>query len=343
MSPTMIATSIIFQLGRPFTPAMSLFNNMLAVLFSLSQLRPARSSKLPGRPLLPKPVKHQRPLSGRLPQDTWDSHMHVIDPVRYPLSPDAAYVPQRHDLSDAVSFESTVGIENIVMVQPSIYDTDNSALLDALRGLGAGRGRGVVAFDLPINGSLLQHWHELGVCGVRLNVQSLGATVDATAFSALLQRYAAVIKPFGWVLQAYIPMSLLVPLESTIRGLGVQFCVDHFGQPAQPTNSTGLRPEPYAIQGFSSLISLLQSGNTWVKFSAPYRVNLTAEWLDAVAKEVLRVRRDRVVFATDWPHTRFEGLEIRPFIDRCLDWAEEADCIEEVFSTNARSLWRVDR
>ncbi|KAK5702752.1 hypothetical protein LTR97_003698 [Elasticomyces elasticus] len=330
------------QLGRPFTPAMSLLQNML-VLFTLSrQLHTSQAARLPDRQLPPRPTKHQRTLAERLPEDTWDSHMHVIDPARFPLSPDAAYVPQRHDLFDAVSFESSVSMKNIVMVQPSIYATDNSALLDGLKGLGPDRSRGVVQFDLPINSSKLQAWDALGVRGVRLNVQSTGAAVNVAEFAALMRQYAVAIKPFGWVLQAYIPMYLLDPLAPTIRELGVDFVVDHFGQPAQPINTTMSTIDPYAIQGFGSLISLLEGGNTWVKFSAPYRVNLTTDWLDAVAKEVLNVRSDRVVFATDWPHTRFEGLDIRPFIERCLDWAEEANCVEKVFSTNAKSLWRVE-
>jgi predicted TIM-barrel fold metal-dependent hydrolase len=89
------------------------------------------------------------------------------------------------------------------------------------------------------------------------------------------------------------------------------------------------------------LIRLLQHGNVFVKFSAPYRVGLDSNQLDALAKEILRVQNDRVVFATDWPHTRFEGLDIKPFEERCLEWAEEAGCVDNVFSKNAKALWKI--
>ena len=62
--------------------------------------------------------------------------MHVIDPKRYPLAPGAVYVPSTNSVWDAVSFENTVGMKNIVAVQPSIYGNDNSAMLDSMLRVG---------------------------------------------------------------------------------------------------------------------------------------------------------------------------------------------------------------
>src|ERR1700712_5117348 len=56
----------------------------------------------------------KRTVADRLPKDTWDGHMHVIDPKRYPLAPGAVYVPSTNSVWDAVSFENTVGMKNIV-------------------------------------------------------------------------------------------------------------------------------------------------------------------------------------------------------------------------------------
>lgn len=61
--------------------------------------------------------------------------MHVIDPDDYPLAVDAQS-PKRHILSDALAFESTIRIKNIVLVQQSIYGNNNGCMLDALRQLG---------------------------------------------------------------------------------------------------------------------------------------------------------------------------------------------------------------
>lgn len=268
--------------------------------------------------------------------------MHVIDPKRYPLAPGAVYVPSTNSIWDAVSFENTVGMKNIVAVQPSIYGNDNSAMLDSMKALGPERSRGVVVFDeSTIETSTLKEWHALGVRGVRLNLASTSQSPDNGAFKNTIERYAELVKPFGWMVQIYMSMDLLPELESTIKALGVQVCFDHFAQPTIPSHTAGARFDPYTINGFSSLIRLLQYGNVFVKFSAPYRVGLESHQLEALAKEILRVKNDRVVFATDWPHTRFEGLDIKPFEERCLEWAEDAGCVDKVFSTNAKTLWKI--
>lgn len=270
--------------------------------------------------------------------------MHFIDPARYPLAADAAYTPAPHPLWDAVNAKTALKMKNIVLVQPSIYGYNNSALLDALRGLGPSRSRGVVRFDATtISSTILQEWHVLGVRGVRLNIQSTNSAVNATSFATILKTYANLTRPFGCVLQAYIPMSLLTSLEPTIRDLGMDFCVDHFGQPFAPSrNSSSPTFDPYtSVPGFSSLISLLRTRRMWVKSSADYRVDLTAHGLEVVAKEILRVRPDRVVFAEKWPHTRSEGPDVRPFEERVLKWCEEAGAVEMVFETNAKYLFGV--
>ena len=287
-----------------------------------------------------KPAR--RTLAERLPEETWDGHMHVVDPKRYPLDPSAIYEPSTHSVWDAVSFENTVSMKNILLVQPSIYGNDNSAMLDAMKALGPERSRGVVVFDeSTIETSTLEEWHRIGVRGVRLNLASTSQSPDIGAFRNTIRRYAELVKPFGWMVQIYMSMDLLPELESTIKGCGVRVCFDHFAQPTRPSIPAGPSFDPYTVTGFSSLIRLLRHGNVFVKFSAPYRVELDGQQLDALAKEILRVQNDRVVFATDWPHTRFEGLDIKPFEERCLEWAEDAGCVDKVFSTNADSLWHI--
>lgn len=275
----------------------------------------------------------------RLPQDTWDSHMHVVEPKKYPLASSATYIPEAHTLEEALLFESSVGMRNIVLVQPSIYGSDNSLILDVLRKLGPDRARGVVQFEPSIDKKTLDDWHTWGVRGVRLNVHSTGQEVDLDEFAARLKTHANIIRPYGWVLEAFISLSMLTHLEATIRDLGVPFCIAHFGMPKAGKQITDI----YDIPGYASLIRLIEGGDTWVKFSGDYRVGVSEQMLAAAAKEILRVRVDRAVFATDWPHTRFAGLDIQPFMQRCLEWCEEFNCEDAVFSSNAKVLWGVER
>lgn len=290
-------------------------------------------------------IVSKRSFLDKIPPNSWDSHMHVVDPINYPLVADAHYVPKTHLLSEALRFESTVGLRNIVFVQPSVYGNDNTCLLNALRQLGPHRGRAVVTFDpCTTSMSTLQEWHRIGVRGVRVNLQSVGKTMDSAELESTLQRYADIIRPLGWVLQIYVPLATSIVLEDIVPKLRVKVCLDHFGYPTLSSTSLCSRfDDPYLVPGFDSLIRLLRQGNTFVKMSAPYRISKDmGQALEPMAMELLRVAgNSRVLFATDWPHTRFEGLDIRPFVERVIEWCGNDDVlIDRIFRSNAEELWR---
>lgn len=285
-------------------------------------------------------------LSRPLPAGTWDSHMHVVNPDSYPLSPDAKYKPKPHTLGDAKSFYQTLGIENMVFVQPSIYATDNSCMLDALRELTPKHGRAVVELDpKTIDQGTLREWHDIGVRGVRVNLVSVGRDLSEQELREELQQYADVIRPLGWVLQVYVPMKMIAALESIVPELDVKFCIDHFGSPSLPKPYDPSKAiDPYSLPGFGSLVSLLKTGRVWVKLSAPYRISHDGKMrdLDAIGRELVKEAPDQVVYSTDWPHTRFDGIDSVPFIEMCYSWCGEGTgLIEKLFRTNAEKLWDV--
>lgn len=286
-----------------------------------------------------------RTLAERIPPGAWDSHMHVLDVENYALSPAAMYRPNSRSLEEALSFEAQVGIRNIVLVQPSIYGLDNTCLIDTLRALGPERGRGVVAFDPPaMTPDTLREWHDLGVRAVRLNVQSNELTVDAQELADQLHEYADVVRPFGWAVQVYVPMHMITLLEPIVPSLNIRFCIDHIGYPSLRGHNSA---DPYDLPGFASLARLLKSGQTYVKLSAPYRMSLRPDYSDIepIAKEVIRLGgTSRVVFATDWPHTRYEGLDIKPWMETVLDWCgDDEHLIQRLFTGNAEDLWDVPK
>ncbi|KAJ0109140.1 hypothetical protein J7T55_002332 [Diaporthe amygdali] len=284
-------------------------------------------------------------LPSRMPVGSWDSHMHVVDPNRYPLSLAAIYKPSPYTVSQAVDFETSIGASHLVIVQPSIYGYDNTCLLDALRAFGPTRARGVVAFDPEVTPpSTLREWHKLGVRGVRLNLRSTGNTMDHAEMEAVLRSYADAVRPLNWVIQLYIPLEMVKILEQIMPTLGVRICIDHMGAPDLSAPPKTPRLDPYSLNGFSSLVRLLQGGNTYVKLSAPYRLSKGRDYIrdvDTVARELIRVAgRTRAVFASDWPHTRFEGLDIRPWIEHVLSWCGGSQHLaERIFRDNAKELW----
>ncbi|KAB2572802.1 hypothetical protein DBV05_g8476 [Lasiodiplodia theobromae] len=184
----------------------------------------------------------------------------------------------------------------------------------------------------------------------------------------------------GWVLQVYCSLDAVPLLERIVeheRALpaGVKLCIDHFGHPASlppwppasssssssalpdsktsttttvETQGSPSQPDPYALPGFAALMRLLQAGGTWVKLSAAYRIeqqDAGLPWLGAMARELLGVRGGgRCVFATDWPHTRFEGVDVEPFVEKCLEWCGgDAVKVQRLFRDNAEELWDVAR
>ncbi|KEF58947.1 uncharacterized protein A1O9_03790 [Exophiala aquamarina CBS 119918] len=285
----------------------------------------------------------QSPLSRPLPKGTWDSHMHVVDPEVFPLDASAQYIPHPHTLADAKAFYFQFGIKNMVFVQPSIYANDNSCMLTALKEVNPKQGRAVVSLDpATVDQDTLREWHSIGVRGVRLNIVSVGRELSDTELRAELESYASILKPRNWVLQLYIPMRLTTPLAKIVPDLGLKVCIDHFGWPSQlELHDPSRANDPYSLAGFGSLVQLLQD-DTWVKLSAPYRLSKDPEMrdLDPIGRELIRKAPNRVVYSTDWPHTRFDNIDSGLFIEKCYEWCGgDTYLIERLFRKNAEELW----
>lgn len=270
--------------------------------------------------------------------------MHVVEPETYPLDKAAQYQPSAHTLEQAQTFLNSLGIEKMVIVQPSIYGNDNSCTLAGLKTLGPKHGRAVIQFDpASTSHAQLREWHDLGVRGVRLNLKSVGATPSEEELEGMILRYADAVRPFGWPLELYIALEDVPKLEKIVPSLdGTRIIIDHFGHPTNQSLSTAKTARE--VPGFESLEKLLQGGQTWVKISASYRLSKdpNSPLVESLCREIVRLRPDRVVFATDWPHTRFDDLEVGVYLEKILDWVEgEGVDLERVCVKNAEELFDV--
>ena len=100
------------------------------------------------------------------PAGTTDTHFHIFGPTdRYPLSPKRLYNPCLSDVPAYLEMASTVGIERMVIVQASIYGTDNSCLLDSIAEFGQHRARGIAVVDASVTHAQLADMHTRGVRG----------------------------------------------------------------------------------------------------------------------------------------------------------------------------------
>lgn len=231
----------------------------------------------------------------RLPAGTCDSHLHVFGPhSRYPLDPRRNYTPHECSLDGYRQVMQAIGIERAVLVQPSVYGTDNSAMLDALRAGGAGF-RGVAVLAPGTSDDELKNMHALGVRGIRLNLLN-PQVVGFDEALCLLER----VKQLGmaWHLQvltnvARDPQSLLSLRDKT----DATIVVDHMG-----------KLSPFARR--HGLFDMLKAGRCWVKLSAPYRVSAEPQPYADIAKLVralVETNPAQALWGTDWPHTELHN------------------------------------
>jgi 2-pyrone-4,6-dicarboxylate lactonase len=243
------------------------------------------------------PVRDTRKPEVVLPAGAIDTHVHVFE-RRYRLSPQRGYNPPDSTLADLKRLHSILGIDRVVFTQPSVYGTDNSAILDGMAALNAeapNRARCVVAITMDVSEKELAHFDALGVRGVRLNTDNKGGMpIELGSISEL----ASKISPFGWHIEFLFPGKEILDLMPVLGALKVPISIGHFGyQPA----AAGID-----APGFKALVELLRRGNTWVKISGANRVSASDlppyDDVKPMARALVDAARDRVMWGTDWPH-----------------------------------------
>jgi predicted TIM-barrel fold metal-dependent hydrolase len=230
-----------------------------------------------------------------------DTHVHVFGSLEaYPMPPDRHYTPPPASTQDLLAHLQGQGLSRVVLVQPSVYGFDNACLLDGLDVL-KGRARGVVVINEATTQAQLQAMHARGVRGVRINQESVAAS-DVTRLEQALRIRAAQVAHLGWHIQVYAQTAVIAACAPLIRQLGLPVVLDHFALWCDPSS---ISPDAQTVLG------LLQDGVVYIKLSGSYRVPLqTPEELCTVAHNLLATRADRILWASDWPHTnRTPGLK----------------------------------
>jgi predicted TIM-barrel fold metal-dependent hydrolase len=268
------------------------------------------------------------------PPGACDCHVHVFGPAaRYPFAANRTYTPPDASVEELIELQQRLGFERVVIVHPSPYGTDNSCTLDALRRLG-NRARGVAVIDEKISKSDLIEMQNLGVRGVRLNLQTEGVH-DASTARERLQEAVARVAPLGWHVQIFSNVSVLESLRHAIQNLPVPLVIDHFGLPRDRHDC-------------EYLIDLLKTANVYVKLSAPHRVPIDPE---PVARALIAANPERCLWGTDWPHPFTRGprqrTEVQPFdpiddvaaLERFHRWVGDAALFRKILVDNPARLY----
>lgn len=287
---------------------------------------------------IPGPDPHPRRPRLAAPPGACDCHCHVFGPAeRFPYVPERNYTPPDAPLEDFLALLDILGLERAVVVQPSVYGTDNACTEDAIRRMN-GRARGVAVIDPDAPEAEVARLDAAGFRGARLNLIHTGGSTPLDALEAV----AARVAPFGWHVQLYLRGRILPDIAARLAGLPTDVVIDHLGH-MDEEEGTGQ-------EGFRALLSLLDTGRCWVKLCA-YRFDHTGAPFDRArpfAQALNAAAPERLVWGTDWPHPDIPGP--RPgvpgrmpndgdLLDALGAWFEDPAAIRRILVDNPAALY----
>lgn len=222
-----------------------------------------------------------------------DCHIHIYDDA-LPLAPNATFKPPHAPLANYRRVQAALGLERVVLVQPTGYGFDNRCMLGALAQLGAS-ARGIAVVPADASDAELQRLHDAGVRGVRfMMIAGAGGLLPWSA----LEGMAARIARFSWCINLQLDGRDLPEHVGMIKRLPGKVVIDHTGK--------FLEPVPVDAPSFKALLALLDRPQRWVKLSAPYETSKVGppnyDDVAALAKALLQAHPDRCVWASNWPH-----------------------------------------
>ncbi|HEY2618223.1 MAG TPA: amidohydrolase family protein [Acetobacteraceae bacterium] len=271
-----------------------------------------------------------RPPKQQTPAFTCDCHFHIFGPYdRFPLDVGRTYTPPAALVPGYLAMADAVGIGRMVVVQASVYGTQNEVTLDAVQQFGLHRARAVVVIDDSVDDAALRRMHERGARGVRFNMVSGNGTPEEQ-LDALARRMA----PLGWHIQIYAEGDKLAEIAPRLAKLPVGVVIDHCG---------GVKAElGTAHPQFAALLRLLDGGRAWIKLCS-YRASSAGQpWNDVApnVKALVAAAPERCVWGTDWPHPQMDPApEAALLYDQFVEWVPDAAVRQCVLVANAEVLY----
>ena len=159
-----------------------------------------------------------------IPKNACDCHHHIYDPVRFPYLPTDTRNQPPSTVDCYRMLQKRMGTTRSVIVQPSVYGTDNRCTLDALEKMGKKVTRAIVVVDGNISDQELHDMHEKGVRGIRINMNRGGLSDFG-----VIQNLAERIAPMGWGIYFWMKPDLIIEKEEYLRNLPCHVIFDHRG------------------------------------------------------------------------------------------------------------------
>jgi predicted TIM-barrel fold metal-dependent hydrolase len=249
------------------------------------------------RTVFAKASQPTTPVNFDVPKGACDCHTHIFgDAQRFPYFAGRVYTPEAASIAEMRSLHGALHTDRVVIVQPSVYGTDNSCTLNAIKQLGPG-ARGIAAIDEKTSDAALDQMHEGGIRGIRINLETAGQFDPSVARKRLQGAVERIGNRRDWHIEIYTRLTVIEAINDQVMASPVPISFDHFG---------GAQAELGVKQpGFDVLFGLLKSSKAYVKISAPYRSsNKAPDYADVapLAKALIAANPQRIVWGTDWPH-----------------------------------------
>ena len=280
---------------------------------------------------MPDPTNSQERRAPELktPPGACDTHMHFYD-SRYPTAPTAHFTPPNAWVEDYRAVQARLGLERVVVVQPTTYGLDNAAQLDAMAAFGD-KARCVMVVDQATPEAELERLTALGARGARFHMLPGGAVPWD-----IMEEVAARVHPFGWHIQLQMNGRDLPEKAELLHRLPGGLVIDHLGRFMPPVRID----DP----AFKTLLGLLDGGRCWVKLSAPYESSKTGAPVypetKPMARALVKAAPERMLWASNWPHPNQEpSPDEGPLLDLLLEWADDDATRNRILVDNPARLY----
>ena len=278
-------------------------------------------------------------------RDACDCHVHVIgDSARYPMAAGRPYTPPAAEISDLRRHMDRHALGRAVVIQPSVYGTDNQCLIDTLKAMPGGL-RGVAVLDADVRDAELDRLTAAGVTGIRINLESTGGK-DPRQALRILEHWSGKLTGSGWHIQLYAHHEIVEQVLQRLPPLSLPLVIDHFAMLSPQTQPDILKK--------SRLYAMLTEGVLYIKLSASYRIGAPGQVREvaALAHTLLQANPERMLWASDWPHTnrepgkapedisQYRAIDPRALMQEQLSWLFTDALRRKVLVDNPAQLYR---
>ena len=247
-------------------------------------------------PLCQAPDSEIRSPQIQFPKGAIDCHAHVCGPAnQFPYADERIYTPPDATLESYTDLLKQLGVDRAVLVQPSVYGSDNRAMLAALKSAPE-KFRGVAVIGDNTSDLELENLHLAGVRGLRCNIVDV-ADKSAGLPIQYLTTLAKRIAPLGWHLELLMHVNEYPNLANVFDDFPVDLVFGHFGYSHAKHGINDL--------GFLGMLELMRQKKAWVKMTGPYRIcdgDLPYTDMRPFNDAVIAANPHQLIWGSDWPH-----------------------------------------